>query len=202
MQSYDDSYAEKDFYWGRTPNSLCISVVDEILPLLGERPSLLDLGCGEGKDLVHFARHGFDVTGVDISSPGLRKARLWAESEGLSLRTVLADLARYRFPEAYDVVYASGSLTYIAPWMRPAAFEHFKLHTRAGGFHAVNAFVEKPFIPTPPDWGDNEHFYRSGELLAIYWDWKIVRFEETVFDCDSSGVPHRHAMDVLVAQKP
>lgn len=118
------------------------------------------------------------------------------------MQTALGDLATHPFSQSYDVLYTSGALTYIAPWMRPAAFEQFKLHTRPGGFHAMNAFVEKPFIPTPPDWGDDEFFYRSGELLAIYWDWKLVRFQEIIFDCDSSGVPHQHAMDVLIVQKP
>lgn len=61
-------------------------------------------------------------------------------------------------------------------------------------------FVEKPFLATPPDWGIDEHFYISGELLTYYWDWEIVKFEETIFDCNSGGVPHKHAMDVMIAR--
>lgn len=202
VQAYDEVYARDGFYWGTTPNGLCRLVVEEILPRLGERAEVIDLGCGEGRDLIHFARYGCRATGVDISAPGLEKARRWAEAEGLEVETILGDLATHHFERTYDVVYSSGAATYIAPWMRPAAFEQFKRHTRAGGFHALNAFVEKPFIATAPDFGDDEYFYRSGELLAIYWDWKIIRFEEVIFDCDSSGIPHQHAMDVLIAQKP
>lgn len=77
-KTYSDVYAQDDFYWGTEPNGLCVTVVDEILPLLGEHPSLIDLGCGEGRDLMHFARHGFYATGVDVSLAGLRKARRWA----------------------------------------------------------------------------------------------------------------------------
>jgi tellurite methyltransferase len=62
--------------------------------------------------------------------------------------------------------------------------------------------VEKPYLPVPPDWGEDERFFRSGELLAFYWDWEIVEFEEVEFGCASGGVPHRHAMDVLIARRP
>jgi len=47
----------------------------------------------------------------------------------------------------------------------------------------------------------DEYFYISDELLTYYWDWEIVRFEETIFDCNSGGVPHRHAMDVMIAKR-
>lgn len=52
------------------------------------------------------------------------------------------------------------------------------------------------------DWGVDEFFYRSGELLAYYWDWEILHVTEVVFDCGSGGIPHRHAMDVVIARKP
>ncbi|MFC0560655.1 class I SAM-dependent methyltransferase [Halalkalibacter alkalisediminis] len=36
---------------------------------------LLDIGCGEGKDAVFFARNGYDVTAFDISNAGIEKTR-------------------------------------------------------------------------------------------------------------------------------
>ena len=65
----------------------------------------------------------------------------------------------------------------------------------------MNVFVEKPFIPTPPDWEEKEYFWKTGELFCYYNDWKMERMEEYVFDCDSSGVCHQHCMDVMIAGK-
>ena len=50
---------------------------------------VLDLGSGSGRHLVHFARLGFSVCGLDDSSVGTRLARHWLASEGLTadLRT-------------------------------------------------------------------------------------------------------------------
>lgn len=151
--------------------------------------------------MIHFARHGFDVVGVDISRPGLEKAERWAVEEGLRILTVQAALQEFRLDEPYDLVYSSGSLTYIPPHLRGDAFENHKRYTRTGGINLFNVFVEKPFLGIPYDWGADEHFYRSGELLAHYWDWEILSFAEIIFDCNSGGVEHRHAMDVMIARK-
>lgn len=202
MQSYDDVYRQSAFYWGRDPNGLCERALAALRGAHASQPLAVDLGCGEGRDTICLARHGFEVTGVDASEPGLAKARQWANEEGLAIRTALADLNEYRLQETLDLVYASGTLTFLAAGRRAEIFRHYKERTRRGGVNAFNAFVEKPYLPVPPDWGEDEHFFRSGELLAFYWDWEIVEFEEVEFDCDSAGIPHRHAMDVLIARRP
>ena len=52
-----------------------------------------------------------------------------------------------------------------------------------------------------PDSEPTAHSYRSGELLTYYWDWEILYFLEEIFDCTSSGVPHRHAVNRIVARQ-
>jgi tellurite methyltransferase len=199
MFNYDQAYSEPGYYWGKTPNRLCARAAECFTDPKGKRA--VDLGCGEGRDMIYLAKAGFDVTGVDISLPGLQKAERWAAEEGLTVRTVQASLLDYRPAEEFDLIYGSGTLSYLPAHLRADFFEHFKARTPAGGIHAFNVFVEKPFIATPPDWGVAEYFFRSGELLGYYWDWEILAVEEFIFDCNSSGVPHRHAMDVVIARK-
>lgn len=195
-------YKEERFYWGTDPNSLCKAVIDLLRPVGISGKAIVDLGCGEGKDILHFAKQGMLVTGVDIAQPGLAKAERWAQEEQLSIQTIQANIADFRLSETYDVIYSSGSLTYISAPLRQEAFDNYKRNTSPGGLNAFNAFVEKLFIDIAPDWGEHEYFYRSGDLLRFYWDWEIVSFSEVIFDCNSSGVPHRHAMDVMIARKP
>lgn len=61
--------------------------------------------------------------------------------------------------------------------------------------------MEKPFVPTAPDWEDHAYFWSSGELSYYCHDWKVEHLEEIIFDCDSSGIPHQHCMDMLIARK-
>jgi SAM-dependent methyltransferase len=53
---------------------------------------LLDLGCGTGRLLVPFARHGYDVLGVDLSEEMLAVAREKAKSAGLEVRLLHANI--------------------------------------------------------------------------------------------------------------
>ncbi len=79
---------------------------------------------------------------------------------------------------------------------------HDKASARPGGVNAWNAFILQPSLPTPPDWGRDEHFFDAGELERLYRDWEILSCDEITFPCTSGGLPHVHAMDVLIARRP
>ena len=67
----------------------------------------------------------------------------------------------------------------------------------------MNVFVDKPFNPRAPDSEDSEHYWHSGELFSHYRDWYFrATLTELIFDCSSSGIPHKHCMDMLVAEAP
>jgi len=199
---YDERYAGEEFYWGKKPSSLCDRVIELAGEKQRERLKLIDLGCGEGRDAVHFARHGFDVVGLDVSEPGLEKARRYAAEAGVDVRTVHADILTHELDETYDVVFSTGTLHYLPAEIREERFGLFKRATAPNGLHAVTVFVEKPFIPAAPDAEPTAHPFRSGELFGYYWDWEIVYCTEEVFDCRSSGPPHKHACNRVIARRP
>ncbi len=45
-------------------------------------PEVLDMGCGRGRHAILLARHGYNVTGVDLSGQAIRIARQKASEEG------------------------------------------------------------------------------------------------------------------------
>ena len=72
------------------------------------------------------------------------------------------------------------------------------------GIHALNVFVEKPFIEIAPDSEEaeikNVPWY-SGDLMRYYHDWVFHRYEEDIFDCNSGGIPHKHCINRMVTEK-
>src|SRR5512141_1074707 len=58
------------YIWGTAPSVFA----KELIALVPRGGRILDLGCGEGRDSVYFASHGFDVTGLEVSAAGLEKA--------------------------------------------------------------------------------------------------------------------------------
>jgi tellurite methyltransferase len=198
---YNQKYADQEFYWGKEPSSMCDRVIEMMRPSAGFRPRLLDLGCGEGRDVVYFAQHGFEVAGLDLSLPGLEKTRRYAEKVGVHVETIHADVVDYELEDTYDVIFSTGTLQYLPPEMRHQRFENYKARTSPDGINALSVFVKKPFIPPAPDSEATAHSYRSGELMGYYWDWEILYCAEEIFDCMSSGIPHKHAINRIIARR-
>jgi RNA polymerase sigma-70 factor, ECF subfamily len=72
----------------------------------GLRPGrALDLACGDGRNAVWLARRGWRVEAVDFSSVALERARVRAESAGVSVEWARHDLLGWTPPShAYDLV--------------------------------------------------------------------------------------------------
>jgi tellurite methyltransferase len=198
---YDQRYAGPDYYWGKKPSAMCDKIIEIMRPGPDLHPRLLDLGCGEGRNAVYFAMNGFDVVGLDASLPGLKKAERYAEEVGVRIKTVHADIVSYELVDIYDVIFSTGTLHYLPPEVRRQRFQNYKDSTSPDGVNALSVFVEKPFIARAPDAEETAFLYKSGELMSYYWDWEILYCTEDIFDCMSSGVPHRHAVNRIIAKR-
>jgi tellurite methyltransferase len=196
---YEDEYAQEDYYWGLAPSKLCYKVLSLLPPT---KPlKLLDIGCGEGKDSVFFARNGYHVTGIDIADAGIEKTKRLADKVGVHINVFKADILDFRLDTTYDILFSNGVLHYIKPELRKELFSNYQQHTSIGGIHILSAFVTKPFIPSPPENEPNAYKWNSGELFSLYSDWLIRECDEVIFDCCSSGIPHKHAMSIVAAEK-
>ena len=198
---YDKWYARDEYYTGKQPSAMCDRVIEIMHPSAEWHPKLLDLGCGEGRNAVYFARHGFEVVGVDVSAPGLEKTRRYAQEVGVRVETIQADIVTYALEDTYDVIFSTGTLQYLPSEVRVARYEDYKEHTSPQGINALSVFVKKPFLPRAPDGETTAFPYRSGELMGYYWDWEIPYSPEEIFDCMSSGVPHQHAVNRMIARR-
>lgn len=74
---------------------------------------VLELGCGIGTDTMNFARHGAEVTAVELSENSLELARKRSRVYGLekNIRFVHGngeELSSFLTPEPYDLVYSFG----------------------------------------------------------------------------------------------
>jgi len=91
---YDESfwnqrYDHPDYLYGTEPNAF----LAEHSGLLSG--PILSLSEGEGRNAVFLATRGLEVVGVDISSVALEKAKKLAESRGVEIKTIVADLGTF-----------------------------------------------------------------------------------------------------------
>lgn len=199
---YDKRYSIDGYYWGLMPNRICYDIMKILPPTKPYR--VLDIGCGEGKDAVFFAKCGYAVTAFDESEQGIDKAKRLAEHNQVEVNFFKADLFDYRPDTDFDIIFSSGVLHFLPENRRQELCDSLKAHTVDGGINAMNVFVKKPFITRAPDSTRDEskrHLWYSGELFGYYHDWLFHTCKEEIFDCNSGGTPHKHCMDILIAQK-
>jgi len=80
-QTWDARYDQAELLWGIEPN---IFVADEMSALQPGRA--LDVACGEGRNAIWLANHGWHVVGVDFSAEGLKRAQQLALRSGVANR--------------------------------------------------------------------------------------------------------------------
>jgi cyclopropane fatty-acyl-phospholipid synthase-like methyltransferase len=199
-EQLQEIYSAPDYYWGTEPNGFA----GRALGFLADREGLraVDLGAGEGRDAVFFAKHGLNTLAIDISPNGLGKAQRLARERGVKLRIQQGDVNSLELEGNFDLVYSIGTVQYIQPDNRTQRFEHFKKATVPGGIHAMLTFVDHPDVAPAPDWGGNEYLYSPGEVREYYEGWECLHSRGFVFDDDSGGEPHQHAVEEYVFRKP
>ncbi len=60
----------------------------------GPGARIVDLGCGEGENAIHFAEAGYQVTGVDVSPTAVASASALARRRSLDAEFILGDVVR------------------------------------------------------------------------------------------------------------
>ena len=194
---YDDKYKSDEFFWGKQPSSMARIFLQMFPPHEGQ--TLLDIGCGEGRDSIFFARNGYQVRGFDFSKDGVNKSLAWAKELKLSINFFQADINNYRLEKSYDAVFASGALHYIPQHLRNETISNYKQFTNPGGIHAFMVPIYKPFLPRDPDVDELEQDWISGEILTHYHDWKIDFFTEEILD-DITG--YKFPVNRIIAREP
>lgn len=87
---WDARFHEQGFAYGENANDFLVACAANL-----PRGKALSLGEGEGRNAVHLAKLGFDVTAVDFSEVGLKKAHTLAQQHGVQIQCIRADLADF-----------------------------------------------------------------------------------------------------------
>ncbi len=173
-------FANPDPIFNTAPNAFLSESIKRLKP-----GSALDVGMGQGRNSVHLAKVGWDVTGIDISDQGIAIAQQSAKAAGVKLTTINVSMDDFDFgSERWDLVVG----TYVGTsWLANAV-----RGLKPGGVEVVEGFMAARDIRGS---GVNEALKRFlGESL------RILRYEDVEGQPDWSKEPGR-VMRIL-AQKP
>jgi tellurite methyltransferase len=180
------------YVWGTEPSLLAVELAGRV----AEGASVIDLGCGEGRDSVFFAQRGLHVTGVEASGAGLRKAERLAAERGVQVRWIESVLPELPPLGTFDLVYSCGSIHYVPRRERPELFARLRALTARGGLQAHVVFTDQHVYE---ERGERIEYFMPGELAGAFTPDEVLRREERMIECRQDGRAHHHSVEVLLA---
>jgi SAM-dependent methyltransferase len=137
MDFWDSRYSEQGFVYGTEPNEFLVLAAKHI-----PKGRVLCLAEGEGRNAVYLAGLGYDVTGVDSSSVGMKKAAELARSRGVAITTIVADLAEFAIePNHWDGIVSI--FCHIPPELRVRVHRAAVAGLRPGGVFVLEAYTPR-----------------------------------------------------------
>ena len=125
--------------------------------------TILDIGCGNARDIVPVLKAGATVVGVDVSEGMLQQAQRELASAGYDeVRLELGDATKLAFPsEAFDKIVCSETIEHI-PEADTAVSEMFRV-LKVGGSLVMST-------PNSRSWYGFDRYVLSGMILRRTWN--------------------------------
>jgi ubiquinone/menaquinone biosynthesis C-methylase UbiE len=143
---YRKVYEAGAAFWEKfTPTKTLVDFLHEWKPTKGLKA--VDMGCGEGRDSIFLANEGFDVTGVDSSRSGIKRAKTRAKAERANVNFIVADVTKLPMKDGtYDLSINIACLQMIIH--QHARDKHLREAHRVlgngGTYFSCNGAVEEP----------------------------------------------------------
>lgn len=204
---WEQRYAERDGIWSGRVNAVLAEVVSGLPPAPGGRARrALDLGCGEGGDVVWLAEQGWDVLGIDLSVTAIERGSRASVAAGVEEQTafVAADLATWATAARFDLVTAS----FLQSW--PVEIPRAEILRRAAGFVAagghllVTAHAAPPHDDLPVELREYRFPTPDEDLTALQLDdtWDVIVAELRPRTASTpDGEPHQVVDSVVLVRR-
>lgn len=180
-----------------TPNA----TLKEFEHLLHKNSNILEIGCGEGQNVLYLAEQGYcNIDAFDLSEHGIAKVKQRCKNADVTLNAFVADLTTYQFEKKYDMIMSFGTLHFVNKSDWKDFIYKAKEHTAAGGIHIMQIFTDA--VPASADIAPFAiGLAKDGEIKELYADWEILQFKSYVFEDEHPNVPkHLHASNKIVAR--
>lgn len=195
---YDRLYKETSYPFGKEP----IFLIKEVVKYL-KTGHVLDVGAGDGRNVLYLARQGFDISAVDVSKVAINKIREVAKKENIFVNTVRADARKMKIVRRYDLISAIFILHHLSRIEALTLINGIMAKTKPHGLNIIAAFTANgDFYRNNPK---THNFYlQHKELKSLYAEWEIIRYKERNEEALAKrvgGSPMKNKCAYLLAQK-
>ena len=192
-----------DKFYKEDPNAFdqVSSTIKEILKYK-KQGSVLDLGCGKGKNAIFLAENGFKVEGIDISKLAIKEAKERVKEKNLKISFKALDMGRLKYNKKYDIIINNRILHYFKKEKGLEIIKNMQKNTDRGGINLISAFIaELPFFYN----GNKDMcYFKKKQLKEIYKEWEILSYKEKigkVLQKDKNGNNLKQKKAIILTQK-
>ena len=206
MQSgWEEAYSKhgENTLWQDEP----ISVIPEVIEIIHKRElkTVLDLGCGDGRNIAAFAKAGLTCAGIDMSKTALIHAQQRLNDINSSAFFIQGDIANLSFADKSVEVVTCFDVFGQLPEPEKVITEVRRILV-PGGLFVLNAFT-----PEDSEFGVGEQigerkflykntlfqFYEKDELINLFNGWEILQIKRESWIDPPHGEfrPYEHKHD-------
>lgn len=168
-------YCEPKDYFPKKYNSNPVhSEVLEAMESLSPGKAL-DLGCGQGRNALFLAQHGFEVTAVDQNELALEILQSIVEQEDLEMTVGLYDINSANLKQSYDLIVSTVVLMFLQADRIPAIIRNMQEQTNPGGYNLIVCAMDTEDYPCQVPFSFT---FKEGELADYYKDWELIKYNE------------------------
>lgn len=100
---------ESPHFKTRIPQQETIDFIDFLKQKGITKGKALDVGCGGGRHVILFAKHGFQSYGIDFSKTAIKLAKIDAGQKKVKVNLKVGDFLKADYPkESFDVIHDTG----------------------------------------------------------------------------------------------
>lgn len=171
-----------------------------------EKMTILDIGCGSGRNPLYFALSGHDIIALDKNEDAITNIQhIAAQEQLLNIEALVHDLNK-PLPfndKLFDFIYSTVALQFLNPSSIKPLLNTLQTLTSPGGFHFL-VFPIKAESYTYPE--RFTYLAEVNELYHFYQDsgWSILEYKEKpgqLHKLDEQGKPKPGIFGHLLAQK-
>jgi SAM-dependent methyltransferase len=131
---WEQRFAADEYLYGTEPNAFLAASLARL-----PRGRALCLAEGEGRNAVHLAEAGYEVTSVDLTRAGVAKTRRLAAERGVEVDARVGDLASFDLgDDCWDLVVSS--FAHVPPEVRRRVHAQLPVALRPGGAFLLEAY--------------------------------------------------------------
>lgn len=171
---WEERFAREGYLFGTEP----VPFINKHAALFEAGKSVLSIAEGEGRNAVHLAKMGLDVTGVEFAPSAVAKAEKLAQASGVAPTFIQSDLFDWDWPaNTYDISIGL-FFQFVGPAQRDILWRNMLRATKPGGLVMIHGYTPKQIelgTGGPPN---VENMYSIGDFAEIFESCEILTCEE------------------------